>query len=63
MGEGYSLLSVGMTFAVTVTGSLLGGLWLDRRWGTTPLFTLVGVVFGVGVGGFWFYQKIKPRGK
>lgn len=61
-GDGYSLLSVGITLALTVTGSLLGGVWLDRRWETTPLFLLLGLAFGFGVGGFWFYQKIRPRG-
>lgn len=62
MGAGHSLLSVALTFAVTLAGSLVGGLWLDRRWGTTPLFLLLGLAFGLGIGGFWFWLKIRAQG-
>lgn len=60
-GAGYALLTVAITFAVTVTLCLLGGLWLDRRLGVMPLFTLIGLVVGLGVGGAWAYQRIKQE--
>ena len=58
MGEGYALLSTGITFALTVAGFVLLGLWVDRRLRTTPLFILVGALAGVGLGGFWLYQRV-----
>jgi len=58
MGEGYALLSIGITFALTITAFVLAGLWLDRRFGTTPLLTIVGTFTGMGVGGFWLYQRV-----
>ena len=60
-GTGYALLTVSITFAVTVTLCLLGGLWLDRRLRLTPLFTLIGVLVGIGLGGAWAYQRIKQE--
>ena len=63
MGEGYALLSVGITFALTVAGFVLLGVWLDRKLGTTPLFIVAGAVVGVALGGFWMYQRVvrQPR--
>ncbi len=37
--------------ALTALGALLG-LYLDGRWGTGPLFTLVGTLLGMGAGFF-----------
>ena len=58
MGEGYALLSVGITFALTVAGFVLLGVWLDRRMHTTPLFIVAGALVGVTLGGFWLYQRV-----
>ena len=58
MGEGYALLTVGITFALTVTGLLLLGYWADRRLGTSPLLLIVGTLLGTGLGGFWAYQRV-----
>lgn len=59
MGEGYSLVATGITFALTITGATLAGFWLDRRMGTLPLWTLVGTFGGMGLGGFWLWAKLK----
>lgn len=59
MGEGYSLVAAGITFALTVTGAVLGGVWLDRRLGTLPLFTVVSALLGMGLGGFWLWARLK----
>ena len=59
MGEGYSLVAAGMTFALTITGATLLGFWADRRMGSLPLFTLVGMAVGMGFGGFWLWARLK----
>jgi len=59
IGQGYSLVSVGITFALVLTGAALLGFWLDRRLGTIPLFTLIGTLGGTGLGGFWVYQRMR----
>lgn len=59
MGEGYSLVAVGITFALTVTGAVLAGVWLDRRFGTMPLFTLVLMFGGMALAGFWLWARLQ----
>ena len=58
MGRGYALMSVGITFALTMAGLVLLGLWLDRRLATTPLMTLIGTFGGMLLGGYWMYQRV-----
>jgi hypothetical protein len=61
IGEGYALVSMGITFALTLAGFTLGGFWLDKRMSTMPLFTLVGMVAGTALGGFWLWQQLGKR--
>ena len=63
MGAGYALLTVGITFALTLTGGVLFGFWADRRLGTLPLLTVTGTLLGTGLGGFWAYQRIRAIGR
>ena len=60
-GAGYALLTVSITFALTVVLGLLAGRWLDRRLDSPPLFTVVGLLVGLGFGGFWAYLRIKQE--
>ncbi len=60
-GAGYALLTVSITFALTVVLGILGGRWLDGRLNSAPLFTLVGLLAGIGLGGFWAYLRIKQE--
>jgi len=59
MGEGYSLVAAGLSFALTVAGCVLLGVWLDRRAGTSPLLTLVCSLGGIGWAGFWLINKVR----
>lgn len=63
MGEGYALLTVGITFALTLTIGVVGGVMADRRWHTAPLWTILGTVLGLGLGGFWMYQRLRRASK
>ncbi len=59
MGEGWVYVSHGITFAVVVTLSALGGVWLDGRLGTMPLMTLVGALGGTAWVGIWLFAKLR----
>lgn len=48
--ESTSALGAGLTFAATMALFALGGLWLDGRAGTQPLFLLLGIALAL-VGG------------
>ena len=70
MGEGPSpwrslggLATVGITFVVASAGATIGGYYLDRWLGTSPVFTLIGLGVGIGVGFREFFRMIKEAGK
>lgn len=58
-GDGNQYLAAAMRFAGAVTLFLLGGLALDRRIRTTPLFTIVGAFTGAVLGFLSVYREIK----
>ncbi|MGK2963714.1 MAG: AtpZ/AtpI family protein [Gemmatimonadaceae bacterium] len=60
--SGYA--AAGLQFAVALVLFALGGDWLDDRFGTGPLFLLLGV-FGGGAAGFYsMYRKLMaPHGR
>ena len=51
-GEIGPYASLGIQFAVTILLFLGGGWWLDGKLGTTPVFILLGTLFGA-VGAFY----------
>lgn len=58
-GEGWKYLSYTITFALAVALWALGGVWLDRRLGTLPLFTVVGTLAGMATAGYWLMARVK----
>ena len=46
MGEGQRYLALGMNFGLGIVVFALVGLWLDRRLGSIPAFTIGGTVLG-----------------
>lgn len=55
----WSLVGLGFEFAGMLVLLTLGGWWLDERWGTGPLFMLIGLAIGLigGVYNFWRVGK------
>ena len=49
--------AIGFQLATAVIGGLLFGGWLDKKWGTTPWLTLVGLILG-SIGGFYNLIRI-----
>lgn len=48
LAKGFSLLSqIGITMVVCILGCGLLGLWIDKKIGTRPIFTLIFIVVGV----------------
>lgn len=41
--------SFGTTSVVSMLLGFFGGQWLDKKFGTTPIFILVGVFLGIGL--------------
>lgn len=54
------LLGLGWYIALSIILGTVGGLWLDRRLGTLPLFTLVGVLIGSVMAFYGVYRLVAP---
>jgi F0F1-type ATP synthase assembly protein I len=51
-------MNIGWTFLVTIGLGLLGGHWVDKRFGTTPWFFILGAILGMGVGFYHFFKTV-----
>lgn len=50
LNAAWRLASVGIELALSVVIGLLGGQWLDGRFGTEPYLMIVGLLLGVTAG-------------
>ena len=54
------LLGLGWYVAIAIVLGIAGGLWLDNRMGTLPLFTLLGVLLGAVAAFYGLYRMVEP---
>ena len=54
------LLGLGWYVAIAIILGIVGGLWLDNRMGTLPLFTLLGVLLGTVAAFYGLYRMVEP---
>ena len=54
------LLGLGWYVAIAIILGIVGGLWLDNRMGTLPLFTLLGVLLGSVAAFYGLYRMVEP---
>lgn len=57
MGQLFALGVSASQLGFLVIGGLLGGNWLDKKWGTSPALALTGVTIGL-VSGVWVLLRI-----
>jgi len=53
-------IGIGWYIGISIVGGILGGLWLDRKFGYSIIFTLVGLFLGLVVAAFGTYKMIMP---
>ena len=56
--SGGEFAGIGLQFAVVILVFTAAGVWLDRRFGTSPWFLLVFVFAGAGGGFYSMYRKV-----
>ncbi|MDA0988025.1 MAG: AtpZ/AtpI family protein [Chloroflexi bacterium] len=54
------LVGVGWYVAASIIFGLLGGLWIDGKLGTLPVFTLLGVILGTVAAFYGVYKMMVP---
>jgi len=57
--DSVSYLGLGTGLAVTLLLAVGAGYWIDKRFGTTPVFVLVGAVFGMFAVFYHLYKAYK----
>ena len=50
--------NLGWTLVAAIVLGVLGGRWLDARFGTEPWFLLVGALLGIAVGLYHFLATV-----
>lgn len=56
--SGAEFAGVGVQFAAAILLFLWLGQWVDRRFGTTPIFLIIGVFTGAGGGFYSMYRRL-----
>jgi ATP synthase protein I len=49
-------IGVGWYVGLSILGGVLAGLWLDNRFGTKPLFVIIGLILGLAVAVYGVYR-------
>lgn len=56
----FRFLGIGWFLAISILLGVLGGLWLDNKLGTKPVFLIAGIFLGLATAGYGAYQMLKP---
>ncbi len=54
------LTGIGFFIAGSIIGGLLGGLWVDEKLNTKPVFLITGLIIGIAFAFYGVYNTIKP---
>ena len=54
------MIGVGWFIGISILLGVLGGLWLDNKFSTKPLFVIVGLILGVIVAFYGVYRMLLP---
>ena len=55
----FALVGVGFSLAVWIGGGAYLGHWLDGKYGTTPVLTLLLLFMGLAIGLYDAYRRLK----
>lgn len=57
----FRLVGMGWYVGGCIVLGVLGGLWLDNKFNTTPILVIVGLILGVVVAFYGVYRMILPN--
>lgn len=53
-------IGVGWFIGISIVGGVLGGLWLDSKFGTAPILVIAGLILGLVVAFYGVYRMLLP---
>lgn len=53
-------VGVGWFIGISILLGVLGGLWLDGKFGTEPILVIVGLILGLAVAFYGVYRMLLP---
>jgi ATP synthase protein I len=53
-------IGVGWFIGISILLGVLGGLWLDNKFGTKPILVIVGLILGLVVAFYGVYRMLLP---
>ena len=53
------ILEVGYEISIPLVLCVIAGVWLDKKFGTLPLFLLLGIFISLFITGFGIYKILK----
>jgi ATP synthase protein I len=56
----FKLLGSSFYIGISIFLGVAGGLWLDRKLNTQPIFVLLGLILGLIVAFWGFYRMVVP---
>jgi hypothetical protein len=59
-GQAFRLIGMGFYVGVCILAGVFGGLWLDAKFNTKPLFAIVGLILGLILAFWGVYQMLIP---
>ena len=51
---------VGWFIGISILLGVLGGFWLDRKFGTEPILVIAGLILGLAVAFYGVYRMLLP---
>lgn len=54
-------MQAALSFVAPVLVCLVAGIWLDRHFGTSPLFLFIGLFLGFGTGLYSVYRTVMEQ--
>ena len=57
----FRLVGLGWYVGVCIVLGVVGGLWLDGKFNTTPILVIVGLILGVVIAFYGVYRMILPN--
>jgi F0F1-type ATP synthase assembly protein I len=55
------LLGVGWFIGICIILGVVGGLWIDNKFNTSPVLVIVGLILGVIIAFYGVYRMILPN--